>query len=93
MAQQIGALLERTMGRPLEPTEIDALTDFLSLTRWEVGTQAQRTRIRSPVGSTWLGLYNLMERQGYGVDEELGLGPAISWARHLLVIGDPDPAA
>jgi hypothetical protein len=93
MAQQIGALVERTIGRQLEPTEIDALTDFLSLTRWEVGTQAQRTRVRSPVGSTWLGLYNLMERQGYGVVEELGLGPAISWARHLQVIGDGEPAA
>src|SRR5262245_690973 len=65
--------------------DADALNAFLALTVWEVERQAERARVR-PVGTTWIGLCNLMQRRGYVTVEELGHQAATSWASHLGVI-------
>jgi hypothetical protein len=69
----------------------EALERFVALTRWEVESRMQQTLARSRYGVTWLGLWNLMQRQGYIRVADLGRPAATSWAIHLGVIpGSPE---
>jgi hypothetical protein len=60
-----------------------ALKRFLALTVWDVEAEAVRRQRRSATGTTWVGLANLMRRQGYRVVGDLGIPAAASWAAHL----------
>jgi len=42
-----------------------------------------RRQRKSATGTTWVGLANLMRRQGYRVVGDLGIPAAASWAAHL----------
>jgi hypothetical protein len=58
---------------------------FVRMTASEVEAEAIRVHKLSPAGTTWMGLSNLMQRQGYKVIGELGLAAAGAWATHLGV--------
>jgi hypothetical protein len=67
---------------------MEAFTRFLALTFAEVEVEGTRQLSRTREGVTWLGLANLMAKQGYKVVSELEIPAALSWARHLGVISD-----
>jgi hypothetical protein len=64
----------------------EAFTRFLAQTYEDVEVEGRRQLSRTREGVTWLGLANLMSKQGYKVVSELEIPAALSWARHLGVI-------